>query len=144
MEIGKDILHQEMHYIYKCINRGYMSVLRSFSFLIVLSIASLAFFGSINAAIGQGCYSGLLVTVISSGTPSADGFTISINGMGMATTNSQGKAFIPLSEDNSGIPLSIEANKDEHGTSYSGSGGVVTACFNVSARQRYPVAIRIN
>lgn len=110
----------------------------------IVAAASLFLFMSLNIAFGENCYSGLVVEVVpSSGTPSLDGFHISINGQLVTNTNSRGSATIPLSEDLTG-DISIEAEKNDRDGTYYGSGGVNIPCVDSSGRKYARVSIEVS
>jgi hypothetical protein len=113
-----------------------------FTILLIIGIA-LSFF--YNPASGQECYSTLAVQIYaSSGTPSLEGFLVSINGMDKQMTDSQGYASFRLSRAYSNGRLRVDATKNDHGTLYVGTSPAIIPCINASAGQAFEVYLEVH
>jgi hypothetical protein len=121
--------------------KGDMSM---FKFLLPYTILFLLLFTVFISAYAQpNCCSSLTVSVVSSDAMNLNGFSIKLDGRNIGVTDNYGYLTISLSQVSKGRH-SIQASKQEEGTTIVGSRQINIPCVNASSGSDCPVAVEVS
>jgi hypothetical protein len=108
---------------------------------ILLSIMFAVISASI-IGIGQNCFSYLTVSIASAEAISLEGFTITMDGRSVDTSDGYGNAQIDLSGISKGRHTIAASKKDERG-SFAGGNTINIPCINASAENGLDIFIEV-